>query len=237
MPKLRIILFSLILSIFLTGCNTYLEVTPEQHAQIVEYAAGLLLKYDRFYDSNLVTIALPTPKPVATPTPPEPITDDPDDGKPPVISGSPSSVDTNIHLDLTDVIGKEGLVFNYAGSLVTKQYPNEVVPGEYYFAISATQGSNLLVLRFNVTNTTSRDIELDMMEHDLRLRIGYNGENISGVLFTLLEYDLSIFQGLITAGETIELVVLCEAAISDSSEIQSIEFYVRSADGSYTYNY
>ena len=236
MPKLRIVLFSLILTIFLTGCNTYLDVTPEQHAQIVEYAAGLLLKYDRFYESNLVTIALPTPKPVATPTP-KPMTDEPDDGRPPVISGSPGSVDTNMHLDLTDVIGKDGLVFNYAGTLVTRQYPNEVIPGEYYFAITATQGSNLLVLRFNVTNTTSRDIHLDMAEHELRLRIGYNGENISGVLFTLLEYDMSIFQGMIAAGETIELVILCEAAISDSSDIQSIEFYVRSPEGSYTYNY
>lgn len=49
------IVFLIIAAMGFTGCgNSIPEMTEEQNSQIVEYAAGLLLKYDENYDSRLV---------------------------------------------------------------------------------------------------------------------------------------------------------------------------------------
>ena len=237
MKKLLLVL--IILTFTLAGCNTYLDVTPQQHAQIVEYTANLLLKYDRSYETNLVTISLPTPKlEEPPPPPPEPEIDEEEDGGPQIVMGGIlGTVDMSLPRDLTEIIAIDGLSFNYMGSIVTGQYPNEVVPGEVGFVLTATAGTNLLVLRFNVVNSTGSDIYLDMMEYDLRLRVGYNGENVTGTMFTLLENDLSFFQGLIPAGEAIELAVLREAELTNVSEIYSVEFFVRADGKDFTFSY
>ena len=234
MKKIGSLLLTIILILTLAGCNAIPDVTPEQHAQIVEYSAGLLLKYDRFYENNLVAIAIPTPKPEPTPTP-EPEEDEDEPSL--VMGGTPEIIDNSLPRDLTEVIGISGLEFHYAGSLVTNQYPHAVVPGEIYFYVTASPGNNLLVIRFNVVNTTSSDIHLDMTEYNLRLRIGYDGANVSSTLFTMLENDFAMYRGVIAAGETMELASICEVSVNDIADIQSIEFYIRSNSGDFTYYY
>ncbi|MCL2719334.1 MAG: hypothetical protein FWE14_11205 [Lachnospiraceae bacterium] len=231
------LLILLILTLTLTGCNNFLEVTPEQHAQIVEYSAGLLLKYDRFYESNLTAITLLAPKPEVIEKPevgPEPDEEGLENG------GRPEIIDNTVPdmpRDLTELIGVNGLEFRYSGVLVTNRYPEEVVPGESYFGIDASPGLNLLVVKFDVINISSEDIFLNMNEYDLRVGIGYNGGSFSSVLYTMLLYDLAFFKDVIPAGGTVELSSLREADIADSGEIHSVELFIRSHKGDFSFNF
>lgn len=236
--KRALFLIVIVIILTLTGCDSFVEVTPEQHAQIVEYSAALLLKYDRFYESNLVPIALPTPKPeIIEVIIPEPeAAEEVEETASSAGSNRPEIIDNTVPKDLTAVFDIDGLEFHYAGFLVADRYP-EAVPGEVYLFVDSSPGHNLLVLKFQVINRSSSDIYLDMNEYSLRTRIGYNGENISGSLFTMLLDDFSFFKDVIPAGETVELSSISETGIVDAAEIHSIEFLIRSEAGNFTFNY
>ena len=57
MKKLWCLLAILVLSVTLTGCGV--ELSDEENRVIAEYAADLLLKYDRDYTSSLVEEEVP----------------------------------------------------------------------------------------------------------------------------------------------------------------------------------
>lgn len=238
MTKRRILFISFILAALpLTGCGSFLEVTPEQHAQIVEYSAGLLLKYDRFYENKLVPIVLSVPEPEEITeelnvSEEEPDAVDETDNRPEIVENN-----GNLNLSLTEIVGISGLNVQYAKTIVSNRYPGELVAGEVYFGIDATPGNNLVVVLFDVMNTTDSDIYLDMDEYNFRIGIGYNEEPFSISLATLLLEDFSVFQGVIPAGETIELFSMREASVADISEIQKIEYFVRTDDGDFTFVY
>ncbi|MCL2052658.1 MAG: hypothetical protein FWG91_13170 [Lachnospiraceae bacterium] len=230
MKKLLVLL---IITLTLTGCRSIPEVTPEQHAQIVEYSASLLLKYDRFYETNLTVIELPAKEPEIIVVPETSPETENDQGI--LIPETPEIIDNTIPQDLTGLVGISGLEFQYSGTLVTDRYPED--SGEIAFGIDASPGHNLLVVGFNVVNTSGADIFLDMYGLDLRIMIGYNGGNLSSSLFTMLFDDLAFFQGVIPAGEAVALSSLREANITDISEIQSIDFLIRADSGDFSFSY
>ncbi|MCL2253869.1 MAG: lipoprotein [Lachnospiraceae bacterium] len=222
-------------ALVLTGCSD-IDIPSEQHAQIVEYSAGLLLKYDRYYENNLINITLPEPEPeVTAEAVSEEVLEDTENETegggniPEIIDNS-----SNLPRDMTEIVDIPGLEFHYLGTIITNSYPDEVVPGEIYFVVDASPGFNLMVVRFNVVNTTAEDIFLDMNAMNLRIAIGYNGESLSGAMFTMLLNDLSFFQGDIPAGGVVELYSMCETTLSDAAEIRSIEYFVRTANGDVT---
>jgi hypothetical protein len=231
MKKLLILILA---ALVLSGCGyNYLEITTEQQRQIVEYSAGLLLKYDHYYDNGLVDIALPTPEPEVITVLPEAEPDEdtaPDPNAPQIVDNTIPSLPQS----MTEIIGISGLDFRYAGIEVTPEYPAEMNPEEIAFIVDAAIGQNLLVVKFEAVNTSGSDIYLDMLAQDLRVRIGYNDKGISATLRTFLLNDLTHFQGDIPAGETVLLVSICEVPISTVGEVSSIQYIVISAAGNVT---
>lgn len=230
-----------IAALLLSGCgNQYIETTANQHAQIVEYIAGLLLKYDRSYQTKLVAFDY-------TEENDEPETEEiseeireetvPEDEVTISDNHAPEIIDNTLPRGLTELVGIDGLEFNYNGAMITNKYPIDFIPGEVHFIIEAAMDYNLLVMKFDVVNRSGSDIFLDMNELGWWVRIGYNGENMSGAMFTLLPNDLILFQGLIAAGETVELMSLREVLLTDISEIETLEYFVRTTDGDFVFTY
>jgi hypothetical protein len=140
---------------------------------------------------------------------------------------------------MNEIIGISGLDFRYAGIEISKEYPNEVTPGEVYFVVNATGDNNLLIVKHEVVNMSGTDIYLDMASMNLRIRIGYNDEreNITSSMYSMLLNDMNLFQDVIPAGETVLLIAMCEVPVNSTGEIYSLQFIVRNEVGEFVLQY
>lgn len=227
----------------LTGCGVdFPELESEEQAQVAEYTAGLILKYDKNYHSNLLDgeelaeavakkeqealkaaaleEAAAAEKAAAEKAKEE-------------ASGQPKETAADLPKTLTEIMAIEGIAFRYTGYEILKEYPSLIVPGEVAFAVSASPGKKLLVLKVEVTNQGSADYELDMLQKGTGFRVGWNGEKARKGLATMLLDDLTVFNGVIAAGQTISTVIVSEVPEENADGIQSVELSVKDGEGNH----
>jgi len=88
--------------------------------------------------------------------------------------------------------------------------------------MDATEGMQLLVLKFTASNGSSADQALDMMGYGARFRISVNGGSQENALSTMLLNDLHTYNDVIPAGSSVELVSIIE--VPQSTTVESINF-------------
>ncbi len=225
-------LIIMISSGLLAGCGiTYPELTTEEYDQAVEYAAGLLLKYDKNYNNKLIEPEelmqmKPEPEvpvPVAE-VPAETAEEAGTDG------GDITARNDVVPLPMTELMAIEGVEFKYAGFETVKEYPDEVTPGEVYTVMMASENNVLLVLNFDAVNNSGTDLYLDMLQRGIRFRVGWNGGDMGNTMTTMLLNELSYYRGNLAAGESVRLVVVREIPEGSANGIFSIEMSVREGD-------
>ena len=86
------------------------------------------------------------------------------------------------------------------------------------FSLSAANGKKLLIVYFDVENTTDEDMQVDFNEYNIKGKVKVNDERASSVLNTML-VDI----GQISAGETLQLVFATEVSEEAANEIESIK--------------
>lgn len=229
-----IIILSVVLSTgMLSGCGTaYPDLTVEEHDQIVEYASGLVLKYDR---NNTHKLVLPEASEAETAAPeetkePEAVADTAASAAP----EQPETVDLTVPKSLNEIVAIGGIDLQYAGYEVVEEYPSIVTPGEIYFIVNATENNKLLVLKFDVTNNSGADYFLDLAERSIRYKIGWNGGAPRNALLTMLLNDMSTYEGELLAGEVVQLVVVCDLPDESASTVEPIELQVNDGTGIYS---
>lgn len=238
----------------LTGCgNTIPEMTPEQQELVVEYAVGTVLKYDRNYEKRLLTVAEldaidkqdPEPDMEQEFTEPLPIQEqdagqDESAGQS-ALSGEmegqeadlPIEADSTEVVSIEDFLQTESLAFRYQGFETVDRYPEIGEEEELFFAMSATPGQKLLIVRFQVENEGTTDEVLDMNQLGTRFRIAVDGEE-KNALTTMLLNDLSYYSGTIAAGESQELVLVCEVPEEKASAISKLELIMKNVENTAT---
>ena len=241
MRKIASVILIIGLVLGLSACADVPQLTPGQQEMFVEYSAALLLKYARNYDYGLVAIELPEIEPPVEEEPPE-VAADLDDDNPGDDGGgaggsAQAAPDAWVPQDLGEVIGIEGLEFRYAGFDVADEYPPLDSSDVFYFVFTASPGTKLLVIRFDVVNSGGTDIYLDMANRDMRIWMGYNGGDVAYALTTLLPDDLAYFQGPIAAGATVGLSSIREIPASDAGGVVSLEYVIRTEDGLFRLSY
>lgn len=232
MKKLRILLCGLGISFVLTGCGGAMpELTEEENEIITEYAVSLLLKYDKYYSSRLVDLSAYEEQQDIEQNEPEennaledePIPEDNNE-----LSESNTEVVDVIEEASTieEFYGIEGFSFQYMGCDLKSEYPemteNET---EAYFAMQATPGMQLLVLKFQVNNLSGSDRELDMLSYDTKTRVTVNGESSKSTLSTMLLNDLHTYKGVVGENGSIELVAIVE--VPEGTYIESLSLTLR----------
>ena len=236
----KIVLALALSALIMSGCVNALEMTALQQAQMVEYSADLLLKYARGYDYGLVAIEIPEPEVVVVPDPlpPDVPTDDDTGGTGADDINTPEIIDNTQPQfnDMNEMVGVEGLAFNYSQYLLTDEYPTAVTPGDVYFFVGASPQSKLLAVEFEVTNISGEDIYLNMLDKMLRIRMVYTNtgtgvEHVENAMITMLPNDLSLFQDYVPAGGTLTLVSMCEILEQDADAISNLEYRARSDEG------
>ena len=131
-------------------------------------------------------------------------------------------------------MGVDGLSIKYTGVVVDDVYPR--VEGEPVFALKAFTGNRLVVLQFDVTNTTSSDIPLDMTSKNLTIKGVFNKSIKTIAQVTLLPEALNTFKETIPAGETVKTVLVFEMTETNANNLTSIVLDIKSSKGTKSVN-
>lgn len=227
--KISILLCGIGLSCFLTGCgNTMPELTEEENDLITEYAVSLLLKYDKNSTSRLIDLAAYEEERDIIEGNAEAVKEA--EAMEEEEADSTLTVDTEV-VDLTEeaevssieeFYGIDGFSFQYIGYDFKTEYP-EMTDNEAdaFFAMEATQGMQLLVLKFHVINQNGS--ELNMSSYNTKMRVSINGESSKSVLFpTMLLNDIQAYKGIPEADGSTELVAIVEVPMGTSVDTLSL---------------
>lgn len=221
-----------------TGCgNSIPEMTEEQQELVVEYAAGVVLKHDKNYEGKLVELTLEEDdaKETETPSLPE------DEEVSEIVESEAEDVvviDNTENLEETTYTIESFLQLDtfritYMGFEISDFYPNENESDDLYFIMNATDGNKLLILKFLTENISDMDAELNIAKSNVRFKIDVDGVT-KNALTTMLLNDLAYYNGTLAAGESTELILVCEVSEMQSEEISSLSLIVKSVDNTAT---
>lgn len=242
MRKAGTFLCGIAVTIFMTGCGSVMPDLTEEETEIIsEYAAGVLLKYDRVSSGRLMSMseyeeeenrkaekeqARTEEKPSEEEQAPEESrTDDTEvidvsqDGE--AGTAAPSTIE--------EYYGIQDIAIQYTGYELAESYPADTEGEEVFFAMDATEGMQLLILKFTASNGGAADQTLDMLGHGARFRISINGGSGENALSTMLLNDLQTYDDVIPAGSSVELVSIVE--VPQSIAVETIDLTMRGAAG------
>lgn len=234
MKKISILLCSIGVACALTACGDAMpELTEEENEVITEYAVQLLLKYDKYHTSRLVDLTAYEEEQDSVEDEPEEeiIEEIEEEQEVQTVSGNEvieAPEGQPIVSSIEEFYAIQGFSFRYTGCEMLNEYPEAATSNaaDAFFAMQATQGTQLLVLKFQVTNNSGMEQELNMLNYGMRSRISVNDEAYKSTLSTLLLNDLQTYNGTLGANESTELVAIVE--VPEGTNVQNISIQLRS---------
>lgn len=235
MKKLWCLLAILVLSVTLTGCGV--ELSEEENRVIAEYAADLLLKYDRDYTSSLVEEEVPateqTTQAPSTDSTTEVTTEEPSTQPPqesfstesPVSEDTTGSSDAAGEIDIGKIVGLEGISITYNQCMFLDRYPSIDQDGAFIY-LEADPGYQLVVVKFDIANTTAQDIAVDLLNTDINYKLVYNQTKAASPMLTILMDDLGTYESVVPAGNEQSAVLVFQISKDLISQIQSLDIRV-----------
>ena len=229
----------------LSGCNSeFPDLTDEQAKVIGEYAAVTLLKYDANSRSRLVDLSQVEEEPVAESTPeventPEVVKPEQEPPKEPEVTKPVEPENSNQNTENENTVSSmeeflelpEGVSVSYVGYDLSQSYQEE---DSLYFTIEASEGKELLVAKFELTNDSSETQEINLLDRRDNYRLTVNESYTRTTLTTLLANDLSTYMGSIEPGVSKEVVLLVEVEVTDVTNVQSISLNLKNELKTYT---
>ena len=225
MRKKLIAVVCVALILVMSGCaNTIPALTLEEENQIINYAADIALKYDASYENRLVDLPLNEDEP-ETVKPEEP---EEDNGMDPVKDTDTVDVseDKGYHSSVEEFFEFEEIAVRFSDAVFADAYPEDSVNN--YFALDASAGKKLLVMRFEVENKTGAEAQVDFFRVDSTIKVSLNGDREIKVLSTMLTDDMATFSGILEPAEKVNLVLLAEVAEDKATEIKTLDISLQS---------
>lgn len=220
MKKINVLLCGIGAACILTGCGTTVELTEEENEVITEYAVSLLLKYDKNYNNHLVDLTLyeeeqdslqeEMPKEDVVPEQEEPLPEENQESE--TVDTTVADAEEEVPISsIEEFYGIPGFTFQYTGYDIAMQYPEMTEnTADAFFAMEASPGTQLLILKFQAINQSGVESELNMMDYNTKIKVSVNGEASKFALSTMLLNDLQTYRGSIGAYELAELVAIVE---------------------------
>lgn len=234
MKKASILLCSMAAALLMTGCATVPDLTQSETELISEYAVGVLLKYDKGHGRKLVDTTGYEPEeeePEQEP-PVEEIPEEPEpeqEETPEVVDVSQDEEETQpTASSVEQYYGIPNIMISYTGWEMADSYPPQTEGEVPYFTMDASNGMQLLVLKFNAQNLTGEDQSMNMMSYQATFRVSVNGEASKGALATMLVNDMQTFDGVIPAGSSVDMVSIVE--VPQGTNPNTIDFILRGGE-------
>ncbi len=253
MKKVLVACGMVFLSLFAVGCDKVIELTEEESRMVAEYAAELLLKYDRnidlkYYDDSepfVITteqITEDTTEEVDDITTQDPEPEEPTTGNvtsedvttevpgtEEVVDGNYTNVIDAEDFDLADFVNVPDVNIIYSHYMIVDSYPSYDMDG-VYVEIEAPVGYKLLVLKFKLENGLNETQYIDMYNKDVTYNIIINDERTAKQMLTLLLDDLYTYQKNLEASVLEETVVMYQISDSVAESIDDLKLRITYSD-------
>lgn len=242
--KIKCILVCALCCCLMTGCNDVIDLTEEQSTLIAEYAAELLLKYDLSYEDRIHEGEKEAQKLEEEevfredePTTTETVASEAEleeDTVEEETGGALDEQDTEKPVvgneqDIAKIAGITGVSITYKDYLVTDQYPATDDEGEFIH-LEASSGYQLLVLCFNVMNTTDNMADVSLLDANIDYRIVCNGSKAANAMLTILMNDLGTLETSVKPDEVQEAVLVFQISEDMKDTLDTIELKVNYND-------
>ncbi len=234
--KTKILMVCLLGTALFTGCaySPELMLTEEEQKLIAGYSADILLKYSDGYAKSLVDTAKERELQAAVAALlAQKQAEEADEGKNTdhkSESGEEGVAESPYaprgEQDLAAALSQSGIEVSYDGFDVCKSYPSES-EAEDAFLLNATDGKDLVVYRFRVSNTSGEDMEANILDQNPMFRIIVNGEERKNVLKTMLLNDLGTLHEVIPAGESRDEVLVMEVPEGYVQTIETVSLLIK----------
>lgn len=233
-----------------SGCGQVIDLTDEENHLIAEYAAELLLKYDRNYDmrydpeattetvmtetdatTEATTEQMATEEAVTEVTTEQAAdtTQAPASSEEPVKESINTTVDPDF--DIAAFVGESRISVRYSYYMVTDSYPSYDQDG-MYIEVQAPEGYKLLVLKFDVENKTNEDQTVDLYSKDVNYNIIVDNSRKTKQMLTILADDLYTYNQAIAASSREEAVLLYTVSDSVADQMKDLKLQVKYGDAS-----
>ena len=230
MKKKILIALSLIMAFSATGCVESIDLEKEDENMAVQYMVYSVLEHDKNYLVNLeagATTTKPEEEKEEETTTKAPEKEEETNG-----NGS-NSRSTNQGTSVTtytmgEALGIKGIDVSYTGYKVCDDYPGDA--DSLAFVIKAVEGKNLVVLNFDMKNTTSSDISVDIASMKTVFRGVFSNTTKTNAMVTLLPDALNTYKGTVKAGEIVKTVLIFEINEKSTLDISSITVDVKSGE-------
>ena len=237
--KANVLLCSVAAALMMTGCATVPDLTQTETELISEYAVGVLLKYDKGHGRKLVdTTGYETEEETEEPEselpeeeiPEEEIPEEPEfDEAAEVVDVSQDEEESQPTISsVEEYYGIPNIMISYTGWEMVDSYPPQSEDETPFFSMDASNGMQLLVLKFNAQNLTAEDQALNMMSYRATFRVSVNGEASKGALATMLENDMQTYDSVIPAGSSVDMVSIGE--VPQGTNPNTIDFILRGGE-------
>lgn len=235
--KLVAVILALVFCFGLTGCgeNQIPEMTDEELQAVGEYAAITLMKYDASNRSRLVELPEES-----TPTAPEVSEPDSEQEKPsgmgpvddtPIVNPGGKGIDNSYTMEEVMEL-PEGVSVNYLGYELCASYPHDA--GNDFFALSAVQGKQLLIIQFSIENHSGQEQKIDLLSNGVTYRMTLNGKDTRQALMTMLLNDMSTYADDISDGDSEQVVLVFEVNEMTETDISEIRLNLKNESKTYT---
>lgn len=214
----------------LTGCGSVIpEMTEEEQELVVEYTVDTVLKYNRNYETRLVDLS--ELEEIEKEKTADVIQEDQEQQSQEAQTEDTDAVQSQEQPAATieSFLGTEELVFSYEGYEIVDAYPERTQEEELVFAMNATDGQKLFVLKLQVENPTETDVQLDVNQSGVRFKICIDGKE-RNALTTMLLNDLAFYKGTIPAQTTEEMVLICEVPEQMEEQISEVKLIIKNAE-------
>ena len=232
--KKRILLVGLSMMLcLLGGCLEATPLTEDEMDAVAEYAASLLLKHDKnyetalFYAEELEIRLTPTPTPTPKPANPTPTPKAQAGNVSGSIAGGEASAATptpapfynqeETSRQLTEIIAVEDITVTCEGYQTMKS-----VQSTEYFSLVAKEGRQYIVVNFLLHNNTGNDLVFDASGNGLEYSIDIDTNAISRVSLSMLENDLQYMEIPVPANGTAAAVLVFEVEEGEPETVHLI---------------
>lgn len=235
-----------------SGCSEGKDLTDKERTIIAEYAADVLLRYDKNYNAKYTDETEETITPVVSASPtasPEPVVDivaaeAPIITEVPVVTqevipeqtitaDTPQQSTGISPLEIGKLFGLDGVEMNYQGMEAVYSYPPTDDLG---FKLDATSGCKLVVLKFELSNVSEASKSCNIIGQNIKFRMRFNGTDYFSVQKTLLHNDLASMNVILKPGEKQSAVVISQVQDGYESTISSIGLTIRVAGENFDIN-
>lgn len=204
-----------IVMMMLGGCTNSVEFTDEEVDMFAEYISKEVLERDKHYDQELIELAT---------DPEEEVEADEDDDQQHTTNSNQSTDNKDNtsnqnekeFVSINDILGTSSVEVSYHSSKKYESYPEG---GNNYFVITSNQGYQLLVVTFNLKNTTDKEVSYSMLESEIDYNLILEDGSDYKPLLTLLVDDMQFVNKMIPANKKQQGVLVFR--IPDSKVSQS----------------